>query len=94
VSYSFPRQFAIVLDQVANVLTGGWADETLSARAYRAYAKGRKFGLLFLPLIDALFAWQSSDAEVNRLAGREITGHCERAFYKEILRRDNSPEYR
>jgi hypothetical protein len=93
-NYSFLRQLAIVCDQVFNVLLGGWADETMSARAHRAWAKGRKFGLVFRPLIDVMFAWQAADAEVNRMAGMIVTSHCERAFYKEKLRRDNSPEYR
>jgi hypothetical protein len=93
-SYSFPRQLAIAADQVVNVLLLGWADESLSARAYRAYVKGRWFGRFSMPLIDKLFFWQKPDWEVNKKAGRVIYGHCERAFYKEILRRDNSPEYR
>ena len=92
--YSFLRQLAIVFAQVFNVLLWGWADETMSARAHRAWAKGRRFGLVFRPLIDFLFAWQSPDDEVNRMAGMVVTSHCERAFYKEVLRRDNSPEYR
>jgi hypothetical protein len=93
-NYSFLRQVFIVIDQVFNVLTGGWADETMSARAYRTFAKGRIFGRIFMPPIDALFSWQKPDPEVNMLAGKTITRHCERAFWKEILRRDNAPEYR
>lgn len=93
-TYSFFRQTAIVADQVCNVLTGGWADETMSARAYRAWVKGRRFGLLFMPLIDWLFSWQRPDDEVDRAAGKVVLRHCERAFWKERLRRDNAPEYR
>lgn len=92
--YSFLRQIAIVCDQVFNVLLLGWADETMSARAHRAWVKGRRFGLVFRPLIDLMFSWQAPDDEVNSLAGKLVTSHCERAFYKEVLRRDNSPEYR
>jgi hypothetical protein len=93
-SYSFPRQLAIAADQALNVLCFGWADETLSARAYRGYVNRRRFGLLFMPLIDKLFSWQGDDWEVNKAAGRVIKAHCERAWWKEILRRDNAPEYR
>ena len=93
-TYSFPRQLAIAFDQSVNALAGGWADESLSARAYRGWAKHRRFGMLFMPVIDWLFSWQSPDAEVNKAAGSIIARHCERAYWKEILRRDNAPEYR
>jgi hypothetical protein len=29
------KQFAIAVDQLVNTLAGGWADETVSSRAYR-----------------------------------------------------------
>ena len=93
-TYSFPRQLAIVFDHVCNVATGGWADETLSARAYRGWVKHRRFGMFFMPIIDWLFSWQSPDDEVNKAAGSVITAHCERAYWKEKLRRDTAPEYR
>ena len=71
-----------------------YADETLSAHAWRAYARGRIWGVLLKPVIDAMFFWQQEDGEVNVAAGRAITGHCERAFWKEKLRRNFPPEYR
>lgn len=46
------KQIAIAVDQLANALLGGMADETLSARAHRT-------GSAWEPLIDALFFWQS-----------------------------------
>lgn len=91
--YSFWRELFIVIDEVFNVLTGGYAGESMSARAYRAYAKGRVFGRIFMPLIDWLFQLQKPDAAVNAKAGRVITAHCERAFWKEVLRRDMPPDY-
>jgi hypothetical protein len=91
---TYLRQLAIAFDQFANALLWGWADETLSARAFRAHRKGRAFGRFFMPVIDLLFFWQKPDDEVNALAGKLVDGHCERAFYKEILRRDHAPEYR
>jgi hypothetical protein len=45
------RQFALWVDQGVNVLTGGYADETLSARCYRE-------DLWLRPWINALFFWQ------------------------------------
>lgn len=46
------KQIAIAVDQLANALLGGMADETLSARAHRT-------GSAWEPVIDALFFWQS-----------------------------------
>lgn len=45
------KQIAIAIDQLANTLLGGMADETLSARAHRT-------GSAWEPFIDALFFWQ------------------------------------
>ena len=43
-------QVLIALDQLANAICGGWADETLSSRAYRESPRVEKF-------INALFFW-------------------------------------
>jgi hypothetical protein len=71
-----------------------YADETMSAHAWRAYDRGRLWGRFWLPVIDFLFIWQAQDEEVNKVAGRAISGHCERAFWKERLMRSLPPEYR
>ena len=93
--YAFWPQFGIAIDQLLNVFPCfGYADETLSARAYRASKNNRYPGKLLMPLIDLLFLWQADDDEVNALAGRTITRHCERAYWKEVLRRSLPPEYR
>lgn len=92
--YSFWRELFIVIDEVFNVLLGGYAGESMSARAYRAHKKGRIFGLWFMGPIDWLFSWQAPDDEVNKKAGVVIFAHCERAFWKEVLRRDMDPDYR
>ncbi len=73
-------QLVIALDQLANVLLLGWADETLSARAWRTEQNGRLFGKLFRPCIDLLFFWQ-----------RE---HCFQAFIEERRRLQVPPSYR
>lgn len=80
-------------------LTGGrqavaFADETLSAHAHRALQRGRVWGLLMRPLVDAMFFWQKPDEQVNQAAGRVVSSHCERAYWKERLRRNLPPEYR
>jgi len=43
-------QVLIALDQLANAVCGGWADETLSSRAYRESPRVEKF-------INTLFFW-------------------------------------
>lgn len=77
-------QVFIALDQMANALIpGGWADETLSSRAWRMWVKGRPFGRIFRPLIDALFVWQSWRMD-----------HCQRAYENEKLRYNSPAEMR
>lgn len=44
-------QLLVWADQGFNVIAGGYADETLSARAYREQLKAEKY-------IDTLFFWQ------------------------------------
>lgn len=80
------HQLFIAADQLANVLAtpmhaSAWADETLSARAYRAHAAGRRWGRVAMPLIDLLFAWQGPR-------------HCERAYIAERERLHAPPEVR
>ena len=80
-------QIFLALDQLANVLpppidgTVGYADETLSARCYRAHRDGKIMGKLFMPLIDLLFFWQGPD-------------HCKNAYIKEFERKNYPDEYR
>ena len=81
------EQVFIALDQLANALpppidgTVGYADETLSARCYRAHRDGKIMGKLFMPLIDLLFFWQGP-------------GHCKNAYIKEFERKNYPDEYR
>ncbi len=61
------QQIAIAADQLANTLLGGYADETLSARAWRLRGENS-----WHRVIDALFFWQgnhcqqSYDSELRR----------------------------
>ena len=65
------RQVLIALDQLANAILAGHADETLSARAYRlSRDRGRHWPRR---VIDALFFWEP--------------GHCEKSYQSERLRR-------
>ncbi len=80
-------QIFLALDQLAYVLpppidgTVGYADETLSARCYRAHRDGKVMGKVFMPLIDLLFFWQGP-------------GHCKNAYIKEFERKNYPDEYR
>lgn len=70
----------ISIDQLFNVLLGGYADETLSSRAWRAYYDKKPFGLFFKPLIDGLFFFDKD--------------HCFNSFLSERLDRQQPPENR
>ena len=83
----YPAQVGIALDQLINALippfgTLSWADETLSARIWRAAKRGKIAGKFFLPIADFLFSWQGHKS------------HCENAYLKEMERRNLPPEYR
>lgn len=74
-------QLLIAIDQLLNTLLCGWADETLSSRAYRKseYSKNPlwKFVRRFIDLVFALF----NDFD-----------HCEKAFINESARM-HLPQY-
>lgn len=83
----YPQQVFIAADQLLNAVIPPWggtlsyADETLSARCYRAHRDGKLFGKLLMPPINLLFFWQGP-------------GHCKNAWQKELDRRSLPPEYR
>jgi hypothetical protein len=68
----------VAVDQLANAVLGGWADETMSARCWRLRAR-RPYSLLRVA-IDRLFFWQPN--------------HCESAYESERLRSQLPVEYR
>jgi hypothetical protein len=74
------RQFLIALDQMLNTVCKGWADETLSARAYRNAANGNAKWQRIRHAIDALFFWQPN--------------HCKAAHRMELERMHLPPSYR
>ena len=83
----YPQQLFIAADQLLNALippldgTVSYADETLSARCYRAHRDGKIMGKLFMPVIDLLFFWQGP-------------GHCRNAYIEEFERKNSLDEYR
>ena len=74
-----PLNTLIAVDQLANVLCGGWPDETLSSRAWRLHNTGRGWALA-RKAIDGLFFWQK--------------GHCEGAYKSEVARNHLPPQQR
>lgn len=72
------REVLIAFDQLLNAIFGGWADETISARAYRLQASQPYKTLR--PLIDGLFFFQPE--------------HCKNSFYSELTRSQLPKEYR
>lgn len=72
-------QVLIALDQLANAILGGWADETLSSHAWRL-ERARKPAAFMRPLIDWLCCWQPA--------------HCQQAYLAERERAQCPPELR
>lgn len=74
------RNVLVGIDQLANAMTGGWPDETLSARCGRL---GHRYPYKFWKvLIDALFyPFQGPN-------------HCENAYRKEMTRYHFHPSMR
>ena len=93
------HELFIAIDQLANVIVfafnlGTYADETLSARAWRQSRNGHPTRwVAFRVLIDALFSWQ--DVYLRLRTGEWPTmRHCERAYESERARMGLHPEYR
>lgn len=74
------KQTLIALDQLVNALVGGWADETISARAHRNAARGNARWRAAERVIDAVFFWQRN--------------HCAESFRMEQGRWHLPPAYR
>lgn len=73
------HQIAISVDQVLNTLLAGWADETLSSRAYRCQEDKVRWKIV-RKIIDIIFFWQDR--------------HCMNSFINEIERMHLPPFYR
>lgn len=72
-------QILIALDQMANALLGGYADETLSARAHRMREKRQRYWGWTANAIDAIFFWEDD--------------HCRKSYESEFLRRQLPAHY-
>lgn len=76
-SRKYLHQFLIAVDQLANTLACGYADETLSSRAYRCRDK-RRWGIAYR-VINAIFFWQSDHCRAAYERERE-QGHLPDGF--------------
>lgn len=97
VARSWAHQVFIACDQLLNAILGGWADETLSARAYRlafrAYTQDEITRWVYAEkVINWLFTPQ--DWNVKRQGLWTGARHCERAYVAEQEMKQNAPEYR
>ncbi|MBS9777208.1 MAG: DNA helicase UvrD [Gammaproteobacteria bacterium] len=76
------RQFLIAIDQLVNVICGGWADETLSSRCYRCAVLKRqpdKRWLLMYTIVNCIFCSKT---------------HCKGAYESEQKRSQLPPSMR
>lgn len=58
------QQILIAIDQLFNAILSGWADETLSSRAWRQHEKKRRWYYL-RRLIDGLFFWEKDHCRLS-----------------------------
>lgn len=93
------HQLFIAVDQLLNCIIfagnlGTYADETISARAWRSGSPGQSWQwVAFRRIIDALFVWQ--DAYLAARAGRwPEMRHCQRSYAAEVARLGIHPQYR
>ena len=59
------KQILIAIDQLANAIIGGWADETLSSRAWREDRHR------LVVVIDCIFFWEDRHCEASYISERQ-----------------------
>jgi hypothetical protein len=92
------HQVFVAADQLANAILAGWADETLSARAFRLGLRDKReqrWGRWRIAwvAIDWLF-WPQDAWLAVRDRAWPLIRHCERAYVSEHDRTQLPPEYR
>jgi len=58
------KQILIAIDQPANAVLGGWADETLSSRAWREERRR------LVVVIDCIFFWEDNHCKASYISER------------------------
>lgn len=76
------RQILIAVDQLANAVCGGWADETLSSRAWRQRDRKRRWHYARI-ILDRIFEVLIGEID-----------HCRLSYESEMTRVHLPPEYR
>ena len=74
------HQLLIAIDQLFNALFAGWADETISSRAYRCRDKWR--WRITMRVINVIFFWQDNHCKEAYLFELE-QGHKPQDFYND-----------
>ena len=97
-SRSWGHEVFVSVDQVVNAIFGGYADETISARAFRLGNRAKRLDLwdqwrVCWVIADFLFLPQDMWLQY-RDGFRPSRGHCERAYHAEIDRMQLPAEYR
>ena len=78
-SRKYFHQLAIAIDQLLNALLAGWADETISSRAWRC-RDVRKWAIM-VKIINGVFFWQKNHCRATYVF--ELTqGHKPTDFYE------------
>lgn len=90
--YNYLIQVLIGLDQLVNTLFGGWADETISARAFRCREKSLRW-YYFEKFINALFIFEDL-WWWSKVGHFPTIRHCQRSFNAERDREQLPIEYR
>ncbi len=72
------KQFLIAIDQLFNSVLGGYADETLSARAWRM--QEYSYWSAVRKSIDSIFFWEKD--------------HCKESYLNEIRRKQLPSDYK
>jgi hypothetical protein len=73
------------LSQLGNAVLGGYPDETMSSRAWRAEQSGRVFGKILRPTIDVFFIVITLGSEKH---------HCRLSYQSEQLQLQQTPVLR
>jgi hypothetical protein len=92
------HQVFVALDQLANAILAGWADETISARSFRLGHRDKKANRwgrwrVMWVFVDVLF-WPQDLWLYFRDGAWPLVKHCERAYISECDRLGLPPEYR
>lgn len=95
---SWLHEVLIAVDQMANAVLAGYADETVSARAYRLGYRDEMRGVRgrwwwAWRVIDVLF-WPQDFILRVKTGLWPLYGHCQRAYQSEKARLGMPPEYR